>query len=148
MVDQGLMERIKAANVSWSTHIVSELHDIQYDNEADILYLGYGQPREAFSLPIGTPDEDIHLRIDVDTHEIVGINILGFREVLLDKHQDAREAFNPFFELLGDSDWRFQIRLPSERDDAQFALFMPASRPFLEYFPAYIPKVAPNLVPA
>ena len=148
MVDQELMERIRAANVSWSTDIVSELHDIQYDNEADILYIGYGQPREAFSLPVDTPDEDIHLRIDVDTHQIVGIDIMCFRGVFLFKHQDAKEAFAPIFELLGDSDWRFQVRLPSEHDDTQFAPFMPASRPSLEYFPAYIPKVAPNLVPA
>ena len=143
-----LMRQVKMANSSWRLRVRHELQDYQYDQDADILYIAYGKPREAFSMPLDNSEDDIYLRIDPDTHEIVGIEIMNFREVFLDNHADAREVFDSFFGLFGYMDWRIQLRLPSVEGDGEVALLVPASRAPMEYFPNYIPGIAPDLVPA
>ena len=112
-----------------------------------MLYIAYGQPGDAFSVPIDVPDEEIYLRVESGTHRIVGLDIMHFRKKFLALHDDAKEAFDPFFNLLGHMDWRIQLKAPGGDEEGQIALLLPASAS-LEYFPRYIPKVAPDLVPA
>jgi uncharacterized protein YuzE len=52
----------------------NDLMQIAYDHEADVLYLTVGQARRAISQEIG---DDVLLRIDPDSHEIVGVTILN-----------------------------------------------------------------------
>ncbi len=52
----------------------SDLMQIAYDQEADVLYLSVGEPRRAVSREAG---DDILLRVDPDTGEIVGLTILN-----------------------------------------------------------------------
>lgn len=55
-------------------------YDIQarYDRDHDVLYLSVGNPRPAYSL---AEDDDgrIIIRHDFETHEIVGVTVVGFR---------------------------------------------------------------------
>jgi uncharacterized protein YuzE len=46
-----------------------------YDREGDVLYLTVGEPRDAVSREMGN---DVLLRVDPQTDEIVGLTILNF----------------------------------------------------------------------
>ncbi len=48
-----------------------------YDKECDILDLSLGEPREAISKEI---EDDLFIRVDPETNEIVGISILNFEK--------------------------------------------------------------------
>jgi len=50
---------------------------INYDKEADVLYVSFGDPRRAESIDIG---DGTILRIDPDTEEVIGITILDFKK--------------------------------------------------------------------
>ena len=45
-----------------------------YDTEGDVLYLSIGEPRPAISQELGN---DVLLRVDVETGEIVGLTVLN-----------------------------------------------------------------------
>jgi len=45
-----------------------------YDAEGDVLYLSIGEPRPAISQEVG---DDVLLRIDPNTGEIVGLTVLN-----------------------------------------------------------------------
>ena len=139
-----LIGRIKAANRSWAERVRGELHDFQYDSDADIMYIAWGKLGESFSIPLDVEGDEIYLRVDEGSFRIVGADILSFRHGFLSRHQDAHEAFGPLLQILGDADWRIQMRLPAK----EFTLFRPASYNSVEYFPSYIPRVAPELVHA
>ena len=47
-----------------------------YDEKADVLYVSFGEPREAKCVE---PEEGILLRIDLKTKELVGYTIVHFR---------------------------------------------------------------------
>ena len=144
MDEQDLIEKIRAANESFAERILSGIHDIQYDDDADMLYITFGSSGDAFSVGLDTtPDEAVYLRVESDTHKVVGLDILNFRQVFLANHPDAREAFDPLFNFLGRSDWRFQMKLP----EGEISLLLPAQAP-VRYLGSYIPKAAPDLVPA
>jgi uncharacterized protein YuzE len=48
----------------------------EYDEEADVLYLSFGKPREAVGMDIG---EGVIVRYDEKHGEIIGLTILGIR---------------------------------------------------------------------
>jgi uncharacterized protein YuzE len=50
------------------------LMQLAYDREADVLYLSVGEPRPAISREVG---DDLLLRIDAKTGEIVGLTVLN-----------------------------------------------------------------------
>jgi uncharacterized protein YuzE len=50
------------------------LMQLAYDREADVLYLSVGEPRPALSREVG---DDVLLRIDAQTGEIVGLTVLN-----------------------------------------------------------------------
>jgi len=50
--------------------------DWDYDEEADVLYLSIGEPREAVGTDIG---EGVILRYDESRKEVVGITLTGLR---------------------------------------------------------------------
>jgi uncharacterized protein YuzE len=50
--------------------------DIDYDREADVLYISFGPPRPAVGLE---PEEGLVLRLDPETDELVGVTIVGAR---------------------------------------------------------------------
>lgn len=45
-----------------------------YDSDADVLYLSIGEPRPAVSQELG---DDVLLRVDAQTGEVVGITVLN-----------------------------------------------------------------------
>jgi uncharacterized protein YuzE len=47
---------------------------LTYDREADVLYISIGAPRRAVSREIG---DDVLLRVDPDTGKIVGLTVLN-----------------------------------------------------------------------
>ena len=47
---------------------------LYYDRDSDVLYLSIGEPRPAVSQEVG---DDVLLRVDADTGEIVGLTILN-----------------------------------------------------------------------
>lgn len=46
-----------------------------YDKEGDVLYLSIGSPRPALSEEVG---DDVLVRIDEQTGEVVGLTVLNF----------------------------------------------------------------------
>lgn len=50
------------------------LMQIAYDRETDVLYLTVGEPRPAISREVG---DDVLLRVDAETGEVVGMTILN-----------------------------------------------------------------------
>jgi len=53
--------------------------DWEYDKEADVLYISFGESRTALTMDLGS---GILARYDKDTHEMVGFTIIGLRTVL------------------------------------------------------------------
>lgn len=52
----------------------TDIMQIAYDHDADVLYLSVGEPRRAISREVG---DDIVLRIDPDNGAIVGLTIIN-----------------------------------------------------------------------
>lgn len=53
---------------------MDKVTQVLYDKESDVLYLSIGDPRSAISREIG---DDVLLRVDPDTDEVVGLTILN-----------------------------------------------------------------------
>jgi len=51
----------------------------EYDREADVLYLSFGDPRPAVGVEIG---HGLVLRYDEARQEVVGLTVIGLRERL------------------------------------------------------------------
>ena len=49
----------------------------EYDAEADVLYISFGEPQKAEGIDIG---EGIIVRIDPQNREVIGLTIIGLRE--------------------------------------------------------------------
>jgi uncharacterized protein YuzE len=56
----------KKENVNWD-----------YDEEADVLYIGIGKPVKALGMDTG---EGVIIRYQEETGEVVGVTIIGVRE--------------------------------------------------------------------
>lgn len=56
--------------------------EFDYDEEADVLYISFGKPREAVVEEVG----NIGLRIDEKNKEIVGLTIIEFLKTFGKKH--------------------------------------------------------------
>lgn len=54
--------------------------DWQYDEDADVLYLSIGTPRQAVGIDIR---EGVIVRMDEPNKEVVGITVVGLRSRLL-----------------------------------------------------------------
>lgn len=48
--------------------------DWEYDGEADVLYIGFGQPRPAVGVDVG---EGVIVRYDEQAREVVGLTVIG-----------------------------------------------------------------------
>jgi len=53
---------------------MDKVSQLFYDAEGDVLYLSIGDPRPAISEELG---DDVLLRVDVETGEIVGLTVLN-----------------------------------------------------------------------
>ena len=53
---------------------MEKMTQLLYDKKADVLYLSIGDPRPAISEEVG---DDILLRRDLETDEVVGLTILN-----------------------------------------------------------------------
>jgi uncharacterized protein YuzE len=56
-----------------------------YDEEADVLYLSVGSPRQALGIDVG---DGVILRYDEDANEVVGVTLVGVRARLLEQLAD------------------------------------------------------------
>jgi uncharacterized protein YuzE len=54
--------------------------DWNYDEEADVLYLALGKPRQALGIDVG---DGVVLRYDEAAREVVGLTLIGLRARLL-----------------------------------------------------------------
>jgi uncharacterized protein YuzE len=54
--------------------------DWNYDEEADVLYLSLGKPRQALGIDVG---DGVVLRYDEAAKEVVGLTLIGLRARLL-----------------------------------------------------------------
>lgn len=53
---------------------MEKVTELFYDTEGDVLYLSVGKPRRAISQELG---DDVLLRVDPETGEIVGLTVLN-----------------------------------------------------------------------
>ena len=51
--------------------------NIDYDKDADVLYISFGKPRPAISIETNEGD---FVRVDAYTDKIVGVTIIDFKE--------------------------------------------------------------------
>ncbi len=137
-----LIQRIRAANPDFQKRVASGLFDLQYDADADIVYVALGEPTEGVSVPIATAGDDLFLRTDYD-YKILGFDILHFRSRFLPRHPDGAAAFAPLFAFFGTGDWRLHVSLHQARQPE--ALYTVPSEAPLNYFKTYLPTVAPEL---
>ena len=56
---------------------------LDYDEEADVLYFTFGDPKEALTEEIG----NIGVRVDPKTNDIVGLTVIDFLSGFRKKHQ-------------------------------------------------------------
>ncbi|HLC75446.1 MAG TPA: DUF2283 domain-containing protein [Candidatus Nanoarchaeia archaeon] len=56
---------------------------LDYDGEADVLYITFGEPKEALTEEVN----DIGVRFDRKTNEIVGLTVMDFMERFKHKHE-------------------------------------------------------------
>jgi uncharacterized protein YuzE len=54
--------------------VKAHMMQLAYDREADVLYLSVGEPRTAVSREVG---DDVLLRVDPQTGEVVGLTVLN-----------------------------------------------------------------------
>jgi len=54
--------------------VAEKVTTLFYDTEGDVLYLSVGEPRRAVSHEVG---DDVLLRVDPQTGEIVGLTVLN-----------------------------------------------------------------------
>ncbi len=57
--------------------------EFDYDEEADVMYISFGNPKEAVTEEIG----NIGIRIDEKNREIVGLTILEFMKTFGKSHR-------------------------------------------------------------
>lgn len=69
-----------ADHISWS-----------FDEEADVLYISFGDPRPA----IGDYIDGVLIRYDENTGEIVGVTIIGVADMLKKKRSPGRAGAVP-----------------------------------------------------
>lgn len=53
---------------------MEKVTELFYDTEGDVLYLSIGKPQRAVSQELG---DDVLLRVDPDTGEVVGLTVLN-----------------------------------------------------------------------
>lgn len=59
---------------------------IDYDEEADVLYLSFGEPKEAITEEFG----NVGVRVNEETKEIVGITVVNFLQNIKNKHEPIK----------------------------------------------------------
>ncbi len=59
--------------------------DWSYDEEADVLYISAGKPREAVGLNV---EVDVVVRYDERTMELVGLTIIGLKQQIEEQLQE------------------------------------------------------------
>lgn len=64
--------------------------NIDYDEDADVLYISLGQPKPAISIEVN--DGDL-MRVDPFTDELVGITVLDFKERHLERGHE-KSSYN------------------------------------------------------
>ena len=144
--DKKLVSKIRLANKSWSRRAASSVQDIQYDSNADIFYANYGAIADAFSMAVDDPDDLVYVRIDVQTFEIIGFEIMSFKQIFLTHHPELKKNLDEIMAVFGDADWRFQLLPNSEMAGTQASV--PAAQASIGYLSSFLPKVAPDLVSA
>lgn len=60
--------------------------EFDYDEEADVLYISFGKPREAITEERG----NIGIRIDEKTKEVVGLTVIEFLKTFGKNHAPIR----------------------------------------------------------
>lgn len=60
--------------------------ELDYDEEADVMYISFGEPKEAVTEEIG----NIAIRIDEKNREIVGLTIIEFMKTFGKTHRPIK----------------------------------------------------------
>jgi len=74
---------------------------IFYDRKGDVLYISIGSPREAISKETG---DDILIRMDPTTKEIVGFTILNFTERFSDVQEERAVPVTAQFQMMEEAE--------------------------------------------
>ena len=72
--------------------------ELEYDEEADVMYISFGEPKEAVTEEIG----NIALRIDGRTREIVGLTIIEFMKTFGKSHRPIKV---PVSDIIKQKSW-------------------------------------------
>ena len=136
MDEQVIWKRMSDANGDFEERFRSSSVDIDYDYDADILYLRFGEPRDAFSFE-GL--DGLYLRVAIEDYTWVGMDILHFRKSFLEHHLDWKRSFELMFAEFGQGDFRIHFG-PHLRENA---LVMETGT-----IGKFVPKTVRDLVPA
>lgn len=59
--------------------------NLKYDPDTDILNVAFGNAKKAISVE---QEQEVYVRLDPKTQEIVGLTVLGFKQNFLSQKQD------------------------------------------------------------
>ena len=138
MNEQVVQNRIRDANKDFEARFQSSNLVMQYDHDADIIYMTFGALKDAFSFDVPNVDW-VYLRIAPATYQVIGMDIHHFRKLFMPGHSEWYESFQAIFCELGDGDFRIRLDLqpPGEIEGVNIGRVG-----------TYIPKTVRELVPA
>ena len=67
--------------------------ELEYDGEADVMYISFGEPKEAVTEEMG----NIGVRIDEKSREVVGLTILEFMKTFGKSHRPIKIPVSDIF---------------------------------------------------
>jgi len=136
--EQVVQKRIRDANKDFEARFPASNFVIQFDHDADILYMTFGEPDEAFSFD--NPNVDwVYVRVAPTTYQVIGMDIHHFRKLFLPGHNEWYEAFEAIFNELGDGDFRIRLDLQPSGKMREVKIGRVVT---------YVSKTVRNLVPA
>ena len=129
-----LEDQVRDANPQGLGALESSDVVMQYDSDADILYLSVAEPPDAFSLAIS--DQGLYLRVAVDDYRIVGWDIIGL-EGFTAGNKVFGEYIASLLDAFGHADFQAEFKL--KKDDG-------GSGESFEYIRTYVLAEAPQLI--
>lgn len=79
-----------------------------YDQKGDVLYISIGSPKKAISKEV---EDDILIRVDPKTEEVVGFTILNFIERFSDERKERTVPVKAQFHIINEQNSKPLITL-------------------------------------
>jgi len=89
-----MIQELLQANKDFEDRLRNSEIKVAYDNEHDMLFITLGPPREGVMVEVA---KRLHLRVDPETDQIIGMTITAFKKGFLREHRDFKKHFDTVF---------------------------------------------------